>query len=209
MNHYETLGVAPEATPEEVKRAFRKKASDAHPDREGGSTEQMQTVNKAFEILGDSEKRAHYDATGQDNLAPSVEDEAKLMLMQLFSGALDADVLDVLAHVRKILEQAASELSRMQREAKAKREKLVKRTGKVRAKQGDNLVQMLIDQKCSDLAQLILHMDRGLKINKAAMALLDAYEADPPPPVEVSPLQGARLQASQSTSTWFFSGRTF
>jgi len=181
MNHYETLGVTPEATPEDIKRAFRKKASEAHPDREGGSTEQMQAVNKAWEVLGDPQKRAHFDATGQDQEGPTVDDEARNMLMHLFGAALDADVRDVLANVRQTLELARANLSKMQSDVKAKRERLVKRTGKVKAKTGENLVQMLIDQKCNDMAEAIQHMGRGLMVNQKAQEMLKDFESDPEP----------------------------
>jgi DnaJ-class molecular chaperone len=40
MNHYDTLGVPRDASPEDIKRAFRRERSKAHPDREGGDKEQ-------------------------------------------------------------------------------------------------------------------------------------------------------------------------
>lgn len=46
------LGVAPSATDDEIKTAFRRAAMRAHPDR-GGSIAEFQKVNKAFEILRD------------------------------------------------------------------------------------------------------------------------------------------------------------
>jgi curved DNA-binding protein CbpA len=66
-NHYETLGVEKTATDEEIKSAYRRKSAEYHPDREGGDTEKMSAVNQAYEVLGDTEKRAAYDATGLDS----------------------------------------------------------------------------------------------------------------------------------------------
>ena len=60
MNHYEILGVAKTATPDEIKKAYRKLASQNHPDK-GGDTAKFQEIQKANEILSDEQKRAQYD----------------------------------------------------------------------------------------------------------------------------------------------------
>lgn len=59
-DYYATLGVAKTATPDEIKRAFRKLASQHHPDK-GGDTAMFQTIQAAYDTLGDPEKRALYD----------------------------------------------------------------------------------------------------------------------------------------------------
>lgn len=59
-DHYATLGVARTATPDEIKRAFRKLASQHHPDK-GGDTQRFQEIQAAYEVLGDAAKRAAYD----------------------------------------------------------------------------------------------------------------------------------------------------
>ena len=59
-DHYATLGVARTATPEEIKRAFRKLASQHHPDK-GGDTAKFQEIQSAYDTLSDPQKRAAYD----------------------------------------------------------------------------------------------------------------------------------------------------
>jgi curved DNA-binding protein len=59
-DHYATLGVAKTATPDEIKRAFRKLASQHHPDK-GGDTAKFQSIQAAYDTLGDAGKRAAYD----------------------------------------------------------------------------------------------------------------------------------------------------
>lgn len=59
-NHYATLGVERSATADEIKRAYRKLASQHHPDR-GGNTQRFQEIQAAYEVLGDADKRAAYD----------------------------------------------------------------------------------------------------------------------------------------------------
>lgn len=59
-DHYKTLGVSRDASQDEIKRAFRRLASQHHPDK-GGDTRKFQEVQAAYDILGDADKRAEYD----------------------------------------------------------------------------------------------------------------------------------------------------
>lgn len=60
MSHYQTLGVANTATPDEIKKAYRKLASQHHPDK-GGDTAKFQEIQTAYDILSDPQKRQGYD----------------------------------------------------------------------------------------------------------------------------------------------------
>ncbi len=60
MSHYDTLGVSKSATPEEIKKAYRKLASQHHPDK-GGDTAKFQQVEEAYRILSDPNQRQQYD----------------------------------------------------------------------------------------------------------------------------------------------------
>lgn len=60
IDHYTILGVDRSATPEEIKRAYRKLASQHHPDR-GGDTGRFQEIQVAYDTLSDPDRRAAYD----------------------------------------------------------------------------------------------------------------------------------------------------
>jgi curved DNA-binding protein CbpA len=64
---YEILGVEEDADDIDIKRAYRKKAQENHPDK-GGDTEMFQAISKAYDVLSDALKRQHYDETGQTNM---------------------------------------------------------------------------------------------------------------------------------------------
>ena len=60
LDHYAALSVPKTATAAEIKQAFRKLASQHHPDK-GGDTAKFQAIQAAYAVLGDEQKRAEYD----------------------------------------------------------------------------------------------------------------------------------------------------
>src|SRR6185369_10628026 len=63
-DYYETLGVGKDASADEIKKAFRRKAVELHPDKQGGDEAKFKEVNEAYEVLKDASKRQRYDQFG-------------------------------------------------------------------------------------------------------------------------------------------------
>lgn len=63
-NYYDILGVSKTSSPDEIKRAFRKKAHEYHPDKGGGNAEKFKEVNEAYQVLSDEGKKKNYDTYG-------------------------------------------------------------------------------------------------------------------------------------------------
>lgn len=71
-NYYEILGVSKNATPNEIKKAYRKQAIKWHPDKHSSESSEKQAeaaakfkaIGEAYDVLSDEQKKAHYDTYG-------------------------------------------------------------------------------------------------------------------------------------------------
>ena len=63
-DYYQVLGIARDASPEDIKKAFRKLAHQYHPDK-GGDEKRFKEINEAYQVLSDFDKKAQYDKFGR------------------------------------------------------------------------------------------------------------------------------------------------
>src|SRR5215475_9999669 len=70
-DYYEVLGIGKTASADEIKKAFRRKAIELHPDKQGGDEAKFKEVNEAYEVLKDAGKRQRYDQFGHAGVGSS------------------------------------------------------------------------------------------------------------------------------------------
>lgn len=68
-DHYDVLGISRDASPDEVKRAYRRLARRYHPDvcKEDGADERFKEISQAYAVLSDAQRRRNYDMHGEDH----------------------------------------------------------------------------------------------------------------------------------------------
>ena len=91
-DHYSALGLASSATLADVKKAFRQKAAQYHPDRnpDADAPARFRTVQEAYEVLADDAKRQAYDDNRRRNLLDDPAQTARDIWQAYFEPLLQS-----------------------------------------------------------------------------------------------------------------------
>lgn len=129
-SYYDALGVKPDATELEIKKAYRKLAITTHPDKNPGDEtahERFQAVGEAYQVLSNKETRAAYDKYGKEKAMPSqgFEDPAEFFSM-IFGGDAFVDLIGELTLLKDLSHTMDITMEQMEEEelAKSAEEKL-------------------------------------------------------------------------------------
>lgn len=185
MSLYETLGVEKDASPDTIKKAFRKLAMKHHPDR-GGDRATMQAVQLAYDVLMDADRRVRYDETGSTDSQPTTREKAAEALTQLVNQVIDlidkgegddADFTDPLVIVRDQIHAAVKQQDEQRKKAErriAHRRKVLKR---LRRKEGEgqDLLQAVLMGAILTLEGEIHGLGMADELCHAALDILAEY----------------------------------
>lgn len=83
--YYETLEIDKTATPEEIKKAHKKKAKENHPDSKGNA-EEFIAIQQAYEVLINEDKRKRYDNNEPEPL--TIEQEAVNFILTIVESVI-------------------------------------------------------------------------------------------------------------------------
>ena len=176
MNPYDELNVEPDATPDEIKAAYRREAMDHHPDRKDGDHQKFQVVAMAYDTLKDPDKRARFDSTGStDDPTPSENRLGQLLRVAVDQEDWGGNVVDNMrGHVQLAISQTgrASDIHRIEIR------KIERRVGRI---QGLPQVDVMLKSKIEHLNSVIAANDVEIVVLEGVLELL-ADATDPGSP---------------------------
>jgi curved DNA-binding protein CbpA len=180
MSHYDVLGVPPDASPEAIKKAYKRLAMKYHPDRKEGNTEKFKEIQRAYDTLSDPEKRTRYDATGEDGpKGPSIEDQAHAILAQIIEKILNSDFAgNYVAEIRRYLETVRKQFAKQNKDFEKKILKFQTKRAKIKAKIEPNLFHQIIDEQVKRLEDRIQSNNAQDQVTAICLKALQDYEDD-------------------------------
>ena len=197
MSHslYDDLGVAHDATADEIKKAYKGKAKESHPDV-GGDTESMALITRAYSILSNPDKRRRYDETGET--AATQPFQARFLSfcnqnwMKVVQNAQSVDHDDLIEEFvdqcHAIIETIERNISQTEKQLKV----LEKVNKRLKKKTGDDstLIFIVNEQIQSHKASIKL-MEEELVFMEQAIEVLETYgyDADPRPVATTAGIQ--------------------
>lgn len=184
-NPYETLGVPKDASAEDIKKAFKRKAHDTHPDRDGGDAEAFKEIGSAYALLSDHSRRERYDSHGEqgvrDENAKMLEHLAGLMfsLIDNIPDVHHVDILDVMRqNISQSIVKAYQERTNIERSIE-KRKTVLKRLSKKKRKKGEakgqSMLFLMLQNDIDKREQGLKNMEEAVERTRKLLKLLDDY----------------------------------
>lgn len=182
-NYYDILDVDKNASKDDIKKAFKKKAKKCHPDS-GGDAESFKALVVAYDILSDARKRKMYDE-GKDindtTIDMSYKRQAYDMVLQDFINVLMDDKLkhkNIVKHLRNKYSGAHNNAKAYLRGIKDKKKDVAKRLEGIETKKRDeyNLVDMANIAIMKNIKEDMLRVIRDIRILNQSRLLLKNYK---------------------------------
>lgn len=184
---YDEIGVPRDASEDEIKKAFRKKAMTCHPDRNPGkeAEDRFKDLTDAYMILGKRDKRDHFDHTGEkkeqaNDQAAAVEVLVvafKIVLKLALKSSYDFDILEEMSsRIRNGRDSAKGTIKLNQIELK-RLGALEKKLSLKNPDENDFLRQTLIDM-LREMEHTIAEAKEELRVAKIALHRLKIYKFD-------------------------------
>ncbi|MEN6302280.1 MAG: DnaJ domain-containing protein [Armatimonadia bacterium] len=178
---YQILGIAPDATPEDIKAAYREKAKRWHPDL-GGNEAAFQKLQKAYVVLSDPDERAYYDRTGRADRAKAdaIEEQARGFFANILVAVLDNPHAGRMNVLQEGVNQARAERRKINNtiaELEAKTKRIDDLTTRFKAKDGKSTmpqdIYATVRRQITDTIEQ--HKDR-LAVLDRLEKMLDEYD---------------------------------
>jgi len=197
-NPYEILGVRRDATDDQVKAAYRRRAKATHPDS-GGDPDAFSRVRKAYELLQDPVRRKVFDDTGYDvELADPVDLQA-LMVIEKLVNQLTLDerepgTFDPLLRMRTDLSEEMRKARFSKRELERHAQRIEHHLERLEKRPSTDILGSMLRARIKAIAIAISETDAKIKANERACEMIYDYSYE----VDVQELEDGLAVEDQS-----------
>lgn len=176
---YQVLGVERTAPKEKIRRAYRRRAQQHHPDR-GGDPARMAEINQAYALLTDDSARERFDRTGEAGVAQSLEAQARAAAFSAMNQIIEEapDQVNPIEALRQALGNARNQAKVQASTCRGRRNRLEKRLKRMR---DGGFFAGLFAEKIGALERAIAGAEDKVAVCQAALELVAncAYDDDP------------------------------
>lgn len=202
MSHYETIGVHETATAEEIKKAYRERSKELHPDANDGDDKGFAKLAKAYKVLSDPEKRKKYDETGIDTENNEAEQVNSIMagltlaFLEHAPSVKTESLTDfVKKQVKEQLGNAKSAVTKLEKEID-RAENAKNRI--VRKELGHNLILSVFENKISEARTNIVRHNEAVLLFDKVLEEIESYSYL----VDVEEKQNERYSSFETRLPW-------
>lgn len=184
MDLYKILGVAKDATPDQIKKAYRKMAIKHHPDK-GGDENEFKALVVAYTVLSDEDKRRRYD-NGESVESVSqntpIEQQAFKLLMETFisfvNAVPDTSKFDIFQKIKEHVNHMTTHMNVALNELAARIDKYEKTKKRIKSKDENNMFVMGLDNEIASTNRSIKKVKEQQEVAKIAVKILEDYGYD-------------------------------
>ena len=195
--YYDLLGVEPDATPEDIKKAYRRLSMLYHPDRTNGDPDKEAlfiSIKQAYETLIDDAARAAYNQKGVGAQFSRTQQEAQAILSTMFAQkieslvenkkmfktrytyAVQSQVITVIKDIQRSVDVNKTKLGGQIKELKINREKVMECIDDVAFDGvGVNLYHKIISEMFKSCESGIKDIEHQLEVNEEVQSMLEDY----------------------------------
>jgi len=178
FNPYVILGVDGSSSIQDIKKVFKEKSKELHPDH-GGDPQKFANLKKAYDILTNPEKKSFYDEYGLDDFL-DIENEARLVAIQIVTTALERlpASVDMDVELSKIFKKCLDQLKEQEVYEKELCDKLQKRLDGILNKPADDFLTKEIEKVITSHNRLMTQAQLNYMIHDSAYKMVKLYKFD-------------------------------
>lgn len=178
-NLYDILGIKKDASKDQIKKAHRNGVKENHPDK-GGNKEKFQEIQLAYDVLGNEDKRNHYDATGETEIKDAFQERFASFILEVLIPEIEKSDdlnIDLIGHgigvLRTELEKANDAIKEYSKHVE-KIEKSILRVSK--ENEGINFLSMMIQEKVRQYKGKIAQAETMVEFYERALEEMREYK---------------------------------